>query len=493
MHFGPTYKGTIGNIFLISSLLAIFVAILNQYLLVGILIVSIIYFIFVKYSSYKFWEFNFYNNLIYLIIIAFLIAISDLGETLRLIITIASILSLSYLFLKKYGFQSSQFPKLPGRISAFFVLVIFSMILSTIFSKNIIIGTILTSRQIFFFVILYILYSFIQSEKIFYGYIFSIIVAGGILSISIVYTFINSEKLVYLLATTGLVTDAGYFKNQAGAGGLLAVSIPLTFAFIVLRDRKYFQKQKFFLMLFVIEFISLILTNSRAAIGSCIISLMLMTFILNRILLKKILLIVTIIVCCLILLFPNLIDLFLAFFRTGRILENTRYYLWDMGFGMFKDNPILGVGPGLFQDHMYKYLPLMFGTWEEQGIRMLNAQVGSNNVGISHNFFVSKASELGIIGLLTAIILPYIFFYKANKVIKSLKYYMTDSYPIIVAIYCIGIGLIYRSFFEVTGFISYGWISRDLPFWLVFISLSFYTESKFDNPKRIAEKNSNSI
>ena len=173
----------------------------------------------------------------------------------------------------------------------------------------------------------------------------------------------------------------------------------------------------------------------------------------------------------LVLIFPELIDLFLTFFRSGRVLENTRYFLWDMAFGMYGDHPIFGVGPGQFQDNMYKYLPVLYGSWEESQISLLNDVAGKNNVGIAHNFFISKLSELGILGIMTAIILPTIFFYMVIKLKNKMKVNKSENYSIVVGIYGTGIGLFYRSIFEVTGLLSYGWITRDLPFWVLMVVL----------------------
>lgn len=48
----------------------------------------------------------------------------------------------------------------------------------------------------------------------------------------------------------------------------------------------------------------------------------------------------------------------------------------------------------------------------------------------------------------------------------------------IVSILSIGLGIFIRSMFEVTGVLTYGFITRDLPFWIVFISLAYiYNET----------------
>ena len=480
------FKNTKIGIIIISTLLAVLLAAFNQFLLIGIVLIGILILICIYPWYINLWQSNLHNYLIAMIIIGFLSVTSDLGETIRMAVNLLNILTLFYIFIKQYGLELSKYPKLPGWMMNFILLVIFSMLLSTLFSANLSIGSIETSRQILFFVVIYIMYAFIESEKSVYFYIYSIIIAGGILSIAIVYSFISSDKLIYLLSTTGLVTDAGYFNNQAAAGGILAVAIPLTLTLIVFQDIRFIQNKKKLMTLMVIEFVALLLTNSRAAISACIISTMFITFILNRMIFKKIIFRTILLFFSLFFVFPNLIDAFLTFFRVGRVFENTRYILWEIAFSMYKDHPIFGVGPGLFRDYMYKYLPIMLGSWEERHqIRLLYNE--SSGVGLAHNFFISKISDLGILGLLTSILLPTLFFSTCIKLIKRMKNEKSNAYPIIVGICGIGLGLFYRSFFEVTGLLSYGWITRDLPFWLMFSILLFYFKNSRESVSTIVK------
>ena len=55
-------------------------------------------------------------------------------------------------------------------------------------------------------------------------------------------------------------------------------------------------------------------------------------------------------------------------------------------------------------------------------------------------------------------------------------------YVISVAIGGVGIGTLFRSFFEVSGILNYGYISRDLPFWILLIVLNYiYSKVKTSN------------
>ena len=63
-----------------------------------------------------------------------------------------------------------------------------------------------------------------------------------------------------------------------------------------------------------------------------------------------------------------------------------------------------------------------------------------------------------------------------------MKYFIIST-----AITGIGIGMFFRAFIEVTGILSYGYLTLDLPFWLVFIILiSIY--QKFNYEKILLSK-----
>lgn len=227
-------------------------------------------------------------------------------------------------------------------------------------------------------------------------------------------------------------------------------------------------------------FISLLLTGSRAAIGGVIISVYFLLYKLKpkifiRIFISMIVLLIIFI------LVPELNNLISLYFRIDRLMANRNIY-WELAYNIFKHNLLLGVGPGLFQQSAYKFLPFSIGSWDEFQVRGLFAQQAGT--GHAHDFFLFRASELGILGLILAILLFIVFFYfcfKTSKLAKSInkKYYILS-----ITITAIGLGLLARSFYEATGFLTYGWIARDLPFWLIFIILI----SIYQNLKNIPSK-----
>ncbi len=419
----------------------------------------------------EFWAIEKKNYSIALVIIGFLLITSDLSEELRLGINIISLVILFYFFINIYGFKFSNYPRFPRSLSFFILLVISSMTLSSLFSINLYTGFTETFRQILFFIIIYFLYSFIDLEKDVYYFLGALFISAMILALIICFTFLNSNTLSYLLMTEGFVIDAGYMNNQAAAGGLLAVSTPITLSVLFCKNIVKPYLKKYVAILIFTQFTALLLTNSRAAIFASFISTAIILFLLRRKLFLFLIKLLTVFVGFIILIFPSTIEIVSGFFRLTRVLENTRYYIWEMAINIIKDHFSLGIGPGQFYNYMYNNLPVMLGTWEEKQLRWLYDVVGSG-FGIAHNFLVQRFTELGILGLITGIYLPVMFLSYGIRLSRVNK--GKDNYALIIAIVSAGIGLFFRSFYEATGLLSYGWITRDLPFWLLFLILIFY-------------------
>jgi O-antigen ligase len=166
------------------------------------------------------------------------------------------------------------------------------------------------------------------------------------------------------------------------------------------------------------------------------------------------------------LLIPTVNDFILILLRPAEF--SLREYFWNSGIEMFRDNFFSGVGPEMFASKFYNYLPSDGFTLFENIGAMAYGKIHS-----PHNYFLSMAAENGIFGLLTAAAIFILFFYLAFKAIKMAQHIDTDYYIISVAIAGIGIGLFIRAFFEINGILYYGYISRDLPFWIIFIILIY--------------------
>ncbi len=400
------------------------------------------------------------------VIFSYLTIPSDLNDTMRLLLNILNFLILGYLFIKKFGFDFKNYPYVP-RLPSFVILFTFLiMIISTLLSASVFTGMIEVARTAVFILILYWLFSFISDDKSIFSFINALLISALVISVSLFYEFFKTDKFLFLLGSMGYVTLGGYFTNSTAVGGFLAVTASLTFLYLFMKDKKKYRPG--IALLFLLQVLALLLTNARAAIAAAFVSIMFILFFTNRKAFKRILIAVIVVVPVLFII-PYISSIMDNFFRVDRILENTRYYLWDMAWGMIKDNPIFGVGPGMFNHYMYTYLPVAMGSWTEREIYVLQQIAASP----AHNFFLMRASEEGILGLISAIGIFFAFFRYGFDLIKKNKTGNNNYFLISVGITAIGSGLFVRSFFEATGIFTNGWITRDLPFWLLFSILVY--------------------
>lgn len=405
-------------------------------------------------------------NIIPITITILLVFVSDINTELRTFITALSAVTIAFYFIKEYGLAYSAYPRMPYQIELYLVLVLSALFISSILSSDFSICIIEVFRLLFFVIFIYLLYALLKYTNEIFKYIYALIAAGLILSLSIMANFFYSDIPIYLLQK-GVIQEGGILKNVSAAGGMLAVSIPLNISAVFINSEK--NKRKLFFIFLVIQVIALLLTNSRAAILSVLISSGYIHYFLARKYLKKTLLVILGVSIILFIISPGIFQLVLLYFRVDRVFENTRYYLWDIAMSIFKDNPVFGVGPGMFKEHIYDYLPVRLNGWDEQQIEWVYSYAG---IGHAHNFFLFYLAELGIIGLLAALFLPILFIsfsYTTSKLVKTNK----KLYSVAVGITGMGLGMFVRALFESTGLLTYGWITRDLPFWVCFIVILF--------------------
>lgn len=412
-------------------------------------------------------------------IVLFLIMTSDFTENYRNYINVFLILLLFYLYLKNYGLSLSSLNIFPKEINYLIALTIISMLISSIFSGNILFSLLVTFRQIVFFIIVFIFFSFIKNREMITYYLSSLVIVSIILGLVIFYEIMTKGLSIFSVQSNSFVQFSSLYSNPNEVGLLLNVSIPVMIGIVLIKR----AEQNKFLFLFYLAllflFVVLLLTDSRASIGAVFLSSIYILWKLKSRYLKYILYII-IFAALLIFLVPVLNEFFGIYFRVGRILENTRYDIWSMTFKIIKNNFLFGVGPDLFWTKIYKYLPVMLGSFEEH-------QIWWARTGTAHNFFLFKFAETGILGIISAVYLFVVFFKISRYVEKKFKINDRQNYLISVTVSSVGFGLLARSFLESTGLISNGWITRDLPFWIVFIIAAYFyqnlilTEKKIEN------------
>ncbi|MDP3147687.1 MAG: O-antigen ligase family protein [Ignavibacteria bacterium] len=408
------------------------------------------------------------KKLIYPFFVIIFIALpGDIGESARTAINIVGSLTLVFLLLKKYQFHFDQYVKIDRVLFRLILLILGSLILSTLLSANVFVGVKEVLRQIVFFIIFYLFYSeFSERGKVF-NVLISLVVSGVIVSLGIAYDVFSSGMQLIYLELAGLGKSGGFYKNVSAAGGILAISLPLAVSFLSLKKGNEKWIKLVLLASILLQAIALLATNSRGAILSVVVSLVLFSYFLSPKKFRKVFIFIALF-AFLILLLPTTSEVISLYFRTGRIFANTRYLIWQIAFSIISSNLFFGIGPGMFKYYMYPNLPVMLGSWNESQIAYVYKFSGG---GQAHNFFLMQTSELGVVGLVVTLLLIAYVLKTSFRLMQAVRCVSHQYYILSNIIFSIFIGLLVRSFFEATGILSNGWLSRDLPFWLLFLSV----------------------
>jgi O-antigen ligase len=383
---------------------------------------------------------------------------------------LASGIYLLYAFLKKYGEKFENYPAIQKPLTFYFLLLSVSLFFSTIFSLNVLNSLIEVIRTGVFFLFIYILYSLLHDVKDLVYVIAGIIIASIIISISIWVNFLNSGNDIASLIAQNQFRAIGLYSNVNAPGSYIIATIPFLFSFLHYEKLKKFRCGFYFMILLMLAAISL--TASRSALIGISVASLVAIYLTNRKLFKSIIWFV-LLVLFVFLLVPSLNELTTFYLRFDSGLTY-RQDLWDISFGMFNDHPLTGIGPGNYTQTMLNYFPLMFDSWKAEIILLMRDVTAGTN--LSHNFYIAMLSDLGILGLISAVYLTFIFFYMCSKLlIRYKKEKDFFNYYLIVSAFSGGIGMFIRSFFEGVGIMTYGWIKMDLPFWILMIILLFFS------------------
>lgn len=400
---------------------------------------------------------------------------SALGTEIRLIIHLCSFILLIYYIIKNYGLEFARYPKLPGSVILFVSLVLLSMIISTLASEYVITGIEQFLRTLLFFLIIYLFYSLIEIEDDVKLFLSAFFVTAAILLIILAYYFFLADfNIINLTQSLELKGEKSYIhKNSIGSFFIIAISI-LTAYYFGIKNNKSKAAVIFIICIF---FSGLIITNSRGAIFSLFLSILMIFYRLNKEVFVKFLLIITLFIPFL---FINpvgeLIDIYL---RIDNITAG-RDDLLEATYNVIDHNLIFGAGPAATKYEMYKYLPIMLGSPQEY---LFLKHFESIQFGHAHNFYLFYFSDLGLPGLLLALAFPVIFLTIGYKVIRELKKEGNNFYFLGVGVQAAGLAIFVRGIFEWGGILSFGALSGDLPFWWIFSILIYFHQ----NPSKINE------
>lgn len=417
------------------------------------------------------------NVIIFLIILSLLTITSSISVGLRAAVQLASIFILFYLFFRTYGFEFSIYPKIPNELSLLVAAILISMIISTIFSNYSILGIQQIIRFVVFLFIIYFIYSLTRENNDVKILFYSLIVVGFIYTVIIFNELAKNNFNFIELNLSQLEQVSSEYINLNSFGSFFIIIISIILSFLMGKKERTIKWALG--VLFIILIGGLIITNSRGAILAVLMSSMFVLYVLNKKVLKRILFFLILILPVF---FIETVSKFVdVYFRMER-LTTGRDLIFDVTFNIIKNNSILGVGPAATKYSMYSNLDVMLGSPAE---KFLAFHYNEIEFGHAHNFYLFYWSDLGILGLFSAILLPILFFRLTYKAIKKTKNTNLDYYLITLGITTAGIGLFVRAFFEWGNLISYGTIGTDLPFWILIIILSYINKNEINNSDKI--------
>lgn len=417
------------------------------------------------------------------IIVTLFTLVGDVDETLRAFIHAIDFSLLGYLFLKKHGLRFSDYPKPPKMVISFIILYYISLLIPTLLSDYIFAGFEKIFRQSVFFIIAYILYSLIEDEKDIKVFIISIIIANAILLISSVFLFIQEGNPLIDIATGFRARVTSLIANINATSGFYIISFPLLIVSLMINSE---SKQKLFHWFLILFFtLGVIITISRSAIVSIIFSTLFIFYYLNR---KKFYVFVYLMLFVLLLfvVIEPLSNLGSLLFRLEAGLSQRDYH-WKLTWSIINEHPVFGIGPGAYNFEMFNYLPVTLDSWMGRRFVELHDMTGGSNA--AHNFFLIFFSDMGILGLITSIALPVIFFRIGFKNIRFYRNLNKENYFLVIGLTAAGASMFIRGMVDGIGLLAYGFITTDLPFWIVFMSLMYFYQVFNDENKNLVAEN----
>lgn len=415
-----------------------------------------------------------------IVILSLFLLVGDISRILRSIVYVFDFSILGYLFLKKYGLDFSKYPMIPRSVIYFLLLYLTAFVFSSIMSKYPFAGVGLLTQQVAFFIIAYVFFALIKNENDIKLYLASLFIVSFVLISGSLYVFLESG--IDLLAT--ILPDrpriSVIITNIEASTNFFVVSFPFVLSYILKKSKFSERRIETFFLLYLI--IGLLITMSRSALLAIILSSAIIFYLVRRRRFYQLIIAVTFVVLIFWLYEPlnNLLSSFLRI-ESG---FSARDYLWEMSMDMIKDNAVFGLGPGVYKHEMLNYFPYMLDDWWGRFIIYLREVTGGDN--LSHNFYLTLFTEMGVLGFLTALFLPFVFLRIGIKTLIKFRGADKNSYYLVIALFAAGSSIIFRNFFNGIGLIYVGGIQTDLPFWLIFGSLVYFY--KLPKPKALASE-----
>jgi O-antigen ligase len=408
------------------------------------------------------------------VLITLFTLVGELDPSLRTVVQLTDFVLLGYLFLKRFGLNFLSYKRVPKSVLYFLLLYFLTMILSSIFSEYPFAGIKIITLQFIFFIIVYVFYSLIKDDLDIKNYFLSIILVACILvTISLISFYLEGYSLLNIISKDRTRVSA-LISNFEAFSNFFVISVPILISFILFNRKNATKNNMTWFLLFYIG-LGLILTMSRSSILGIVISVLIILFISKRKRFYQFILAVSL-VSVIVLLYPPFNELISLLFRFEEGMS-ARDYLWSMSLNMIKDYPIFGIGPGAYNYELFNYYPFMLDDF--YGKLFIYFADVAGGVNLAHNIFLVFFVDMGILGFITSLVLPLIYFRIGIKTIK--KFREQNNYYIIIGLFAAGTSVIFRNIFNSIGLLYVGGIHTDLPFWLIFGSLIYFY--RFQLPK----------
>jgi O-antigen ligase len=402
------------------------------------------------------------------IIISLFTLVGDLSRSLRTIVQLVDFTLLGILFLRRFGLKFSSYPKIPKSVIYFLLLYFSAMIISAVMSRYPFAGIDLYMRQIVFFVVAYVFYALITGESEIRLYFSAIFVVACILVTFSLIAFSSGDVSLLEIISPNRPRVSAIITNIEASTNFFVVSFPLIIISLLLKKNNSERAVNYFLLFYLS--LGLIIAMSRSAIIGIIFSTAIIFFLLRRKRFYQLVFIVTFFVV-IFLFYQPLNDLLTTFLRIESGMS-ARDYLWKMSMDMINDHTVFGIGPGAYKYEMLNYFPYMLDNW--WGKIFIYYQEVTEGANLSHNFFLTFFTDMGILGILAAITLPVVYFRIGIKTINKYRNGSTETYYLIIALFASGTSVILRNLFNSIGLLYVGGIHTDLPFWIIFSSLIYF-------------------
>jgi O-antigen ligase len=446
-----------GKISIPSLLLGLLLAIFQNYLLIILIAITLV--LIYNQSDRKY--------LYFFILLSFLTITNTIDTGLRQILQIIGFCFLFYFFIRENGFNFDKYPRIPESLMFFFFILYSAFTLSIVFSNYKIIGYEQIIRTTIFFLLIYFIYS-----ALFYGikievYLNIILIAALIYFVYIMYNFGESGFSLIRVELNQVYRTSKDYIHPNALTNLIVMSSLVLMPFLFDSNNK--KLIIFYLILFLI---ALIVANSREAFVCYLGGVIFIYFKQNKKILKWI---ITGLMLFLSLAFigPFAI-IFQVYFRLEKVLSG-RNEIISTVMRVIQNHFMVGVGPGGTKYELYKNLPYMLGSSQE---RLINMHMNQLEFGHAHNFYLFLFSDMGLLGLSTSFILPVIFFRNCLSALKIYQNINSRVSLLIIGITASGIALFVRGLFEWSNILSYGTITVDLPFWILFVIIMYLNKKR---------------